>query len=179
MKRIKNVPASVRQRLLYRLSLSSHLNRFVLKGALMLRVWDSPEIRPTLDTEDADYEGVRIRFHGSLEKAIIRMQMDIGFGDVVYPEPGMNTFPTLLDFPAPRLNCYSRESSIAEKLEAMVKLGVLNSRMKDFHDIWLLARLFDFDGITLTKAIRKTFERRRTQIPSEIEVFSTPFISRR
>ena len=242
MKLVKNVPASVRQRLLdrartdrrpfnellqyyaierflYRFSLSAHLNRFVLKGALMLRVWDTPEIRPTMDidmlgitshkeseiikqvrdilavdvepdglffdpdsikseqiTEDADYEGIRIRFHGSLEKAIIHMQIDIGFGDAVHPGPEIHELPTLLDFPAPRLNCYSRESSIAEKFEAMVKLGVLNSRMKDFYDIWLLSRLFDFDGVILTEAIRRTFERRGTQLPSEIDAFSDSFI---
>ncbi|MFH1153231.1 MAG: nucleotidyl transferase AbiEii/AbiGii toxin family protein [Pseudomonadota bacterium] len=242
MKFVKNVPASVRQRLLdrartdrrpfnellqyyaierflYRFSLSAHLNRFVLKGALMLRVWDSPEIRPTMDidmlgitsnkeseiikqvrdsiavdvepdglffdpdsikseriTEDADYEGIRIRFQGSLEKGIIHMQIDIGFGDAIHPGPEMHELPTLLDFPAPRLNCYSRESAIAEKLEAMVKLGVLNSRMKDFYDIWLLARIFDFDGAILTEAIRQTFERRGTQLPSEIAAFSDSFI---
>ena len=242
MKKIKNIPASVRQRLLdrsrtdkrpfnellqyyaierflYRFSLSAHLNQFVLKGALMLRIWDSPEIRPTMDidmlgitdnkeseiinqvrdilavdveadglffdpdsikseriTEDADYEGIRIRFHGSLEKAIIHMQIDIGFGDAVHPGPEMHELPTLLDFPAPRLKCYSRESAIAEKFEAMVKLGILNSRMKDFYDIWLLARLFDFDGAILTEAIRQTFERRGTQLSSEIEAFSDSFI---
>ena len=242
MKLVKDIPASIRQRLLdrsrtdrrpfnellqyyaierflYRFSISAHLNRFVLKGALMLRVWDSPEIRPTMDidmlgitsnkeseiikqvrdiiavdvepdglffdpdsikseriTEDADYEGIRIRFHGSLEKAIIHMQIDIGFGDAVHPGPEMHELPTLLDSPAPRLNCYSRESSIAEKLEAMVKLGILNSRMKDFYDIWFLARIFDFDGAILTEAIRQTFERRKTQIPLGIEAFSDSFI---
>ncbi len=242
MKSVKNVPGSVRQRLLdrarkdrrpfnellqyyaierflYRLSLSAHSDRFVLKGALLLRVWDSPEIRPTMDidmlgitsnkesdiikqvkdilcvdaeadglffdpdsirseqiTEDADYEGIRIRFHGNLDKAIIHMQVDIGFGDAIHPEPETHEFPTLLDFPSPLLNCYSRESAIAEKLEAMVKLGVLNSRMKDFYDIWLLGRLFDFTGDSLTEAIRQTFERRKTTIPGEIEAFSTSFI---
>jgi len=88
----------------------------------------------------------------------------------------MHEFPILLDFPAPRLNCYSRESAIAEKLEAMVKLGVLNSRMKVFYDIWLLVGLFDFDGAILSEAIRQTFERRGTQIPSGIEAFSASFI---
>ena len=242
MKSVKNLPGSVRQRLLdrarkdrrpfnellqyyaierflYRLSLSDHSERFVLKGALLLRVWDSPKIRPTMDidmlgvtsnnesnvikqvqdilcvdvepdglffdpdsikseriTEDADYEGIRIRFHGILDKAIIHMQVDIGFGDAVYPEPETHGFPTLLDFPTPFLNCYSRESAIAEKLEAMVKLGILNSRMKDFFDIWLLGRLFDFDGDSLAEAIRQTFERRRTSIPLEIVAFSTSFI---
>ncbi len=242
MKSPRNIPASVRQRLLnraksdrrpfnellqyyamerflYRLSQSAHADRFILKGALMLRVWRSPELRPTMDidmlgktsneeadivaqirdiltvdvetdglafdpdsiqaeriTEDADYEGIRIRFLGALGSARINMQIDIGFGDVVYPEPEESDLPTMLNSPAPRLLCYSRESSIAEKLEAMVKLGMLNSRMKDFYDIWLLSRQFDFDGTKLAEAIRLTFEQRGTTLPAEIEAFTEPFI---
>ena len=242
MKSHKNIPASVRQRLfnrakserrpfnellqyfamerfLYRLSQSSHADRFILKGALMLRVWRSPEVRPTMDidmlgrtsneetdiitqireivtvdveidglafdpdsiqveriTEGADYDGIRIRFLGALGSVRINMQIDIGFGDVVYPEPEESDLPTMLNFPSPRLLCYSRESFISEKLEAMVKLGMLNSRMKDFYDIWLLSRQFSFDGVKLAEAIRRTFERRGTTLPPEIEVFAEPFI---
>lgn len=207
------------ERFLYRLSQSAHAHRFVLKGALMLRVWGSPEFRPTMDidllgrtrnaeadivsqmrdilmvnvetdglafdpdsihteriTEGADYDGIRIRFLGVLGSAIIHMQIDIGFGDVVYPEPKELDFPTILNFSAPRLFCYSRESSISEKVEAMVKLGMLNSRMKDFYDIWLLSRQFDFEGPKLVQAIRRTFERRSTVLPAEIEAFSQSFI---
>jgi hypothetical protein len=105
------------------------------------------------------------------------MQLDIGFGDIVYPGPEESDLPTMLSSPAPRLLCYSRESAIAEKFEAMVKLGVLNSRMKDFYDIWLLSRQFDFDGAKLAEAIRLTFERRGTVIPVRIEAFEEPFIS--
>jgi hypothetical protein len=104
------------------------------------------------------------------------MQIDIGFGDVVYPEPEESDLPTMLNFPAPRMLCYSRESFISEKLEAMVKLGMLNSRMKDFYDIWLLSRQFTFDGAKLAEAIRRTFERRGTALPAEIEAFAEPFI---
>lgn len=82
----------------------------------------------------------------------------------------------MLDFPSPRLLCYSRESAIAEKFEAMVKLGVLNSRMKDFYDIWLLSRQFDFDGVKLAEAIRLTFERRGTLLPARIEAFEQTFV---
>ena len=82
----------------------------------------------------------------------------------------------MLDFPAPRLLRYSRESSIAEKFEAMVKLGMLNSRMKDFYDIWLLSRQFDFWEAELAQAIRLTFERRGTELPLDIEAFSQPFV---
>ena len=238
----RNAPGSVRQRLmnqakserrlfgellqyfamerfLYRLSRSPHAERFILKGALMLRVWRSAEFRPTMDidllgrtrneeanivahirdillvdveadglvfhpdsvrtervTENADYGGIRVRFSGALDTARIHMRIDIGFGDVVYPGPEESELPVMLDFPAPRLLCYSRESSIAEKFEAMVKLGMLNSRMKDFYDIWLLSSQFDFTGAELARAIRLTFERRDTQLPLEIEAFSRPFV---
>ena len=242
MKSPKNIPASVRQRLLnrakndkrpfnellqyyamerflYRLSQSTHADRFILKGALMLRAWRSPEFRPTMDidmlgrtsneessivaqiqeimavdvepdgltfdpdsiqseriTEDADYEGIRVRFRGMLDSTRINMQVDIGFGDIIYPGPEESDLPTMLDSPTPRLLCYSRESAIAEKFEAMVKLGVLNSRMKDFYDIWLLSRQFDFDGVKLAEAIRLTFQRRGTSLPTRIEAFEQTFI---
>jgi len=111
-----------------------------------------------------------------LGSARIHMQIDIGFGDAVYPEPEESEFPTMLGSPGPRLLCYSRESTIAEKLEAVVKLGMLNSRMKDFYDIWLLSRQFDFSGFDLVEAVRLTFERRGTILPAEIEAFSDSFI---
>lgn len=117
--------------------------------------------------EDADYAGVRVRFRGSLGTARITMQLDIGFGDAVVPQPVTIEYPTILPLPAPRLRGYSRESAIAEKFEAMVKLGILNSRMKDFFDVWLLARQFDFEGPTLATAIAQTFSMRRTVIPAE------------
>jgi len=229
----KNIAASVRQRLLdkaretgrpfnellqyfamerflYRLSRSPYANKFVLKGALMLMVWEAPLSRPTMDidllgridnnietivevtrqicrhevepdgivfdvtdieaeniAEDADYEGIRIRFRGSLDTARFIIQLDIGFGDVVIPSPEPTNYPTLLDLPAPRLRGYSRESTIAEKFEAMVKLGILNSRMKDFFDIWLILRQFDFEGPILAEAISKTFSTRGTNIQAK------------
>ena len=114
--------------------------------------------------EDADYEGIRVRFRGSLDTAQIVMQLDIGFGDIVIPSPEPTNYPTLLDFPAPRIRGYSKESNIAEKFESMVKLGILNSRMKDFFDIWLMSRRFNFEGATLAEAISKTFSTRGTTI---------------
>jgi predicted nucleotidyltransferase component of viral defense system len=117
--------------------------------------------------ENAGYEGVRVRFHGSLGTAHFTMQLDIGFGDVVIPAPASLKYPTILDLPAPRILGYSKESTIAEKFEAMVKLGALNSRMKDFFDIWLLSRQFDFEGQRLAAAIEKTFSTRGTNIQSE------------
>ena len=111
-------------------------------------------------TEDAEYEGVRARVHGSLGTARISIQIDIGFGDVVVPNPSTVSYPVILDLPAPELKGYTMESTIAEKFQAMVKLGVLSSRMKDFCDIWVLSRTFDFKGEILAEAIVKTFENR-------------------
>jgi hypothetical protein len=103
------------------------------------------------------------------------MQLDIGFGDVVFPAAEATDYPTLLDLPAPHLKGYSKESTIAEKFEAMVKLGVINSRMKDFFDIWLLARQFDFDGSTLATAIEQTFSRRGTELKPEPTPLTSTF----
>jgi len=130
-------------------------------------IFDLTSIRGEPITEDADYEGVRVRFHGSLGTAQFTMQLDIGFGDVVIPAPASLEYPTILDLPAPRIRGYSKESTIAEKFEAMVKLGALNSRMKDFFDIWLLSRQFNFQGQRLAAAIEKTFSSRGTDIQSE------------
>jgi len=126
--------------------------------------------------EDNLYDGIRVTLLAILHQARIPLQIDIGFGDAVHPDPKEYDFPTLLNFPSPRLLCYSRESAISEKFEAIMKLGMLNSRMKDFYDIWLLSRLFDFDGESLKEAIRLTFERRGTKLPVEIEAFTKPFI---
>lgn len=127
-------------------------------------------------TEDADYEGVRVRFKGSLDTAQIAMQLDIGFGDMVVLSPELTDYPTILDLPAPQLYVYSRESTIAEKFEAMVKLSILNSRMKDFFDIWLMLRQFDFEGQKLSTAIAKTFSTRGTDIQSEPISLTNTFV---
>ena len=89
--------------------------------------------------EDAEYEGVRVRFRAVLAGAQIPMQIDIGFGDVVTPQPTTVEYPTLLDFPSPVLMAYPKETVIAEKLEAMTTLGLLNSRVKDYFDLWRLS----------------------------------------
>jgi hypothetical protein len=90
--------------------------------------------------------------------------------------PELTSYPVILDFPAPQIRSYSRESTIAEKFEAMVKLGIMNSRMKDFWDIWLLSRRFNFDGKTLAEAIVKTFSTRHTVIPADPFVFTPAFM---
>ena len=114
--------------------------------------------------EDNLYQGVRVTLTARLGKARVPIQVDIGFGDAVTPKAVQTNFPTLLDFPAPSLAMYPKETVVAEKFEAMVKLGLANSRMKDFYDIWALSREFDFDGSVLSAAIRATFKRRKTTL---------------
>ncbi len=125
--------------------------------------------------EAANYTGVRVRFAAYLGTARIPMQIDIGFGDPLVPGPSPVRLPTILDFPPPELQGYSRESAVAEKLQAMVYLGEINSRMKDFYDIWLLATCFDFDGSILAQAIRETFRWRQTVLPPSPVAFSDTF----
>ena len=115
--------------------------------------------------EDADYEGVRVKLTGFLGKSRIPMQIDFGFGDMTYPLPKMIDYPVILDFPAPRLKGYAPETVVSEKFEAMVQLGALNSRMKDFYDIWLLMRRFEFQGEILSEALKRTFAQRKIDLP--------------
>jgi predicted nucleotidyltransferase component of viral defense system len=112
--------------------------------------------------EEQDYEGARVKFIALLENARIAIQVDVGFGDAVTPD--LLDYPTLLPMPAPRIQAYPMDTVVAEKLEAIVSLGMLNSRMKDFYDIWFLARSFPFEAGSLGGALRATFERRRTQL---------------
>jgi hypothetical protein len=239
---IKNLPASIQDRLLnqarlssrplnellqyyaierflYRLAQSPYTGQFVLKGALLFRVWGLPAFRPTRDIdllghtsneienlvaivknvcrqevqedglffdpdtvigerikEDADYEGVRVRFVGLLGKTCLHLQIDIGFADIVSPAPVMKTYPVILSMPAPELRSYPPETVVAEKLQAMIYLGTFNSRMKDFYDLWILASRFEFKGEVLQETIRLTFEHRDTDISAgEPAAFSAQF----
>jgi hypothetical protein len=126
-------------------------------------------------TENATYEGTRIGFEGKLNTAKILMQIDIGFGDKVHPKPIKSFMPTILELPPAEILCYSKESVISEKFEAMIKLGDINSRMKDFYDIWLLSRQFDFSGTDLAQAIQLTFNQRQTDLPKNLNFFSNSF----
>ena len=195
------------ERLLYRLSISEHRDQFVLKGALLFRVWETEPHRPTRDAdflaygpaqagrmtdifrslceistddgvvfdaanirsdeirEGQGYPGIRIRLQGELAGARVSVQIDIGFGDDVTPNPEEVELPTMLDLPAPRLRGYPIYTVLAEKLEAMVRLDLINSRMKDFFDCWALSQRFSLDGALLREAIERTFARRATPIP--------------
>lgn len=124
--------------------------------------------------EDEEYEGVRLHIKVLLGNARIVLQVDVGFGDRVVPKPEEIDFPVLLDFPVPHLKSYPRETVVAEKFEAMVKLGMLNSRMKDFYDLWILSQGFSFEGAILSKAIKTTFETRGTPVPTDLPLALTP-----
>jgi len=130
--------------------------------------FDRKSIEGTKIREDDEYDGVRIKFQAELAGARIPMQIDIGFGDAIYPEPELASFPVLLAMEAPVIRAYPREASIAEKFHAMVVLDIRNSRMKDFYDIWFMANTWTFDMASLSKAIRGSFERRKTRIPTAI-----------
>lgn len=135
--------------------------------------FDQESLTAGLIREEQEYGGVRVEFAAGVTNAKVRLQVDVGFGDAITPAASVVEFPPLLDFPAPRLRAYSRETVVAEKLEAMVVLGMANSRMKDFYDVAVLARYFDFDGDLLTRAIRATFGRRKTVLPSTTPVALT------
>ena len=128
-------------------------------------VFDPKSLRVARIKEEQEYEGLRVNLVARLERAKIHLQVDIGFGDVIVPPPKEIQYPVLLKFPSPRLRAYPREAVVAEKLEALVKLGMANTRMKDFYDLWRLSQDFDFDGALLIEAIKSTFTRRGTEVP--------------
>jgi hypothetical protein len=210
------------ERLLYRVGASAFQDRFVLKGAVLFRIWSAGTNRATwdvdllgrgpnsvtevisvfkelcgIDVADGiffdpaslrgesisaadDYVGVRVLLEARLAEARIPVQVDIGFGDALIPDPTWEICPTLLDHPAPRILVYPREAVVAEKLEAMIALGITTSWMKDFYDIHILATRFAFNGQVLSRSIAATLGRRSTPIPADVprvltsEFFSAP-----
>lgn len=118
--------------------------------------------------EDLAYGGLRVATNAQIGGARVRVVIDVGFGDAI--EPGLNEIelPVLLDQPAPTLQAYAMETVIAEKFQAMVALGRANSRMKDFYDLWFLAKTFTFENDRLARAITATFKRRQTQVPVDV-----------
>lgn len=132
-------------------------------------------VRGEIIKEDQEYEGIRIYIKYALAKNTGNIQIDIGFGDEITPEPLEIEIPTDLDLdlPVPYLRIYPRETIVAEKFQAMVSLGISNSRMKDFYDILFLSRNFEFNGQLLKQAIEKTFKRRKTSISDQIPLALT------
>lgn len=127
--------------------------------------FDPDSVRAHAIREQALYDGIRIEMRAHLGSARVRVQVDVGFGDAIVPAPELTTFPAILDLPAPRLRAYARETVIAEKLHAMVDLGMANSRMKDYFDIWFLSQHFEFDAHRLCSAIDATFATRGSALP--------------
>ncbi len=127
-------------------------------------VFDLASFAGEVIREDADYSGVRTTFVGRVDNARVHMQIDIGFGDVMTPGPETLTYPTILDFPAPTLSGYSRETVVAEKLQALVQLRMLNTRMKDYFDLWLLIRQPELSSEVLAEAIKRTFANRGMEL---------------
>ena len=125
--------------------------------------------------ETAEYNGLRVTLTAILGKARVPFQIDIGFGDPITPEPVPVQLPTLLNFPPPELRGYNRETLIAEKYQAMVYLGQINSRLKDFYDIWALAVHFTFEGPALAQAILETFRWRKTNLSLAPTALSSNF----
>jgi hypothetical protein len=120
--------------------------------------------------EDAIYDGVRVTMRVRVGRMPMKLQVDVGFGDKVVPAPEVQTFPPLLHENGPQIRMYRPETSIAEKLHAIVALGIANSRMKDYYDIWFLSNRFPFDLEILAAAIRETFTNRQTPIPDGIPI---------
>ncbi|MEW6622350.1 MAG: nucleotidyl transferase AbiEii/AbiGii toxin family protein [Bacillota bacterium] len=137
--------------------------------------FDLGSIKAISIKEGADYEGVRVKVPAFIGQAKIILQVDIGFGDIVIPKPVSVKYPALLDFENPEINAYSFDSVIAEKFEAIVSLSLLNSRMKDFYDIYELLNKRNFDGRVLQEAIFQTFQRRGTRIEKDLMIFSDDF----
>jgi DNA-binding ferritin-like protein (Dps family) len=196
------------ERFLFRLSQTRWADRLVVKGAVMLRVWDAAVARPTRDidflgrvdnTPDAirdivaeclsvqlddglafeseinavpitvenRYPGVRVKVAGDLGGARFVLRLDVGIDDAVVPDPGWVDYPVLLQDQVPRILAYQPATAVAEKFQSMIEIGLANSRLKDFHDIWMLSRTLEFDGQDLADAMRATFQRRGTELPAE------------
>ena len=139
-------------------------------------VFDTGAARISRIREQNEYGGFRMRATADVAGARIAVNVDVGFGDATQPPAEWLDYPVLLDMPAPRLRGYARETVVAEKFQAMVDLGMANSRMKDYYDLWIISQTFEFDRSRLAGAISATFARRNTAIPDRLpDGLSTAF----
>jgi hypothetical protein len=136
-------------------------------------VFDAASVRTGSLQDNQDYSGVRVNMRALLERARIDLQVDIGFGDAITPAPELLVFPPLLDAPGPQVMAYPRYTAMAEKFLAMARLGIDNSRMKDFYDMVVMFRLFDFDEALLASAIQNTCKARKFELTKDIPVALT------
>lgn len=210
------------ERLLYRLSISGHRDRFILKGAMLFSLWRGFLHRRTRDLDllgfgdpapeavagvfkeivtqavpmddgivfdgatveaaairaQDEYVGARVRLCAFIGTARIWLQIDVGYGDSITPAPLECVYPGLLDFPRALLRCYAPETALAEKFEAGVKLGLVNTRMKDYFDFWTIGHQFAFEGTVMAATLSNTFSRRGTILPASVPAgFSNAFHS--
>ncbi len=142
-----------------------------IRECLEVAVEDGLEFSPRIDVEpitiEDRYPGARAVIRGALSGARIVLQLDIGIADVAVPDPGWVDYPTLLEMESPRILAYQPSTAVAEKFQTMIEKGLLNSRVKDYYDIWMLANTIGFDGVELRDAIRATFDRRDTDVPHD------------
>jgi len=136
--------------------------------------FDRESIRTEDIRDDQEYLGVRIRLMAYLDRARVPLQIDVGFGDALMPEPQLIDYPAILDFPAPKLRAYHPATVIAEKVNAMVSLGALNSRMKDFYDVHVILNHMSVDKELLREAICATFRKRKMDLPADLPACFTP-----
>lgn len=154
--------------------------RDILKKICSIKVndgvtFDTDSITVEKITEDADYQGIRLKITGFLGNARKRLQLDIGFSDIIVPKHTTLEYPTLADQERPNINAYSIESVIAEKFEAMLRFSFVNSRMKDFYDLFIISETADFDGRILQEAVSTTLQKRGTPLVKKPAVFKTKF----
>ena len=134
-------------------------------------VFDPASVKGSIIRKEAGYGGVRIDIQAKLDGARIALQVDIGFGDAVTPAPQAISYPVLLeDFPAPQLRAYPKYTVVAEKFHAVCLLGLANTRMKDYFDLWVLLDDTTLDPSVVRRAIEATFERRKMPIPTTVPV---------
>lgn len=129
--------------------------------------FDPATVRAELIREGQRYLGTRIKLEAHISGAVIGLQVDVGYGDAVVPAPATIEYPSLLQLATPHVKAYSRYTVVAEKLQAAIELGLANSRLKDFFDLFTLASRFEFDGQHLASAIGATFARRGIAIPAD------------
>lgn len=197
------------ERVIYRLSISTHANKFILKGGMLVTLWTVDHGRFTRDVdflgfgafdsdrlitafkeilafeandglvfdvdglaaapirEDQKYGGIRLKTIAFLGKTEIPITIDVGFGDAITDPSYMIEYASLIDLPTAKLRAYSPATVIAEKFQAVVALGLINGRMKDFYDLWAIPQSTKIDSADLDAAIKATFERRETSVPRD------------
>ena len=138
-------------------------------------VFDLDSVKAEDISEFKEYHGIHVSATGFLDKTRIPIGIDIGFGDVIFPDTVKMDFPVIIDMEQPHVNAYSLESSVAEKLEAIVKNGYLNRRYKDFYDIYVLSSRYAFQYSKLKAAVNETFKKRKTQMTMDTAAFGDEF----